>query len=90
MRDHLGNTNQLSREPHKVYRILKFYSPFVLDDFKPHFSIFNPCPGSERTQIVEKLTEMFSGFTQFVVNSICLVIQETDSEQWTIYREYRM
>lgn len=89
LKSHLKDPRQYNKEePHKAHRILKFYSPFVLGDFRPHFSLLNPYTGNNRQELVGKLKSLFKGFTEFEVNSICLLVQPDEGESWTIYKEF--
>ena len=88
LRSYLNNPDKYAQEPHNILRTLKFYSPFVFSDFKPHFSLFNPYTGSDRDSLVANLTELFDEFTEFTINSICLMVQRDPQESWSIYREF--
>jgi hypothetical protein len=84
---YLKAPEQYKTEPHKADRIKRFYSPFVLSDFYPHFSLLNPYTGGNRQQLVQELEGIFGGFTDFEVNSICIMVQFNEGENWIIYRE---
>jgi hypothetical protein len=85
---YLEKPNQYVNEPHKASRIRKFYSPFILGDFAPHFTLLNSYEGANRTELVQKFERIFSEFTEFTVNSICLLVQYRADENWVIYREF--
>ena len=88
LRRYLNKPDEYANESYKASRILKFYSPFVFGDFKPHFSLFNPYTGSKRASLIANLQKLFDKFTNFTFNSICLMVQLDDQEKWSIYREF--
>ena len=90
LKDYLDDSEQYSKEPHNAKRILRFYSPFVLSDFFPHFSLLNPYTGSNRRQLQRELQNIFGRFVEFEVKSISLLIQLNEGANWTIYREYQV
>ncbi|MFC1975208.1 hypothetical protein ACFLXQ_02275 [Chloroflexota bacterium] len=85
---YLENPDQYDDELYKASRIRKFYSPFILGDFAPHFTLLNSYEGANRTKLVQKFERIFSEFTEFTVNSICLLVQYRAEENWVIYREF--
>ena len=89
LRRYLEHPNQYINEPHKASRILKFYSPRILGDFYPHFTLLNPYTGTNRTALVRALKQVFDKFTKFTVNSICLLVQYSAEKNWIIYKEFK-
>jgi hypothetical protein len=85
---YLENPAQYDDESHKVSRIRKFYSPFILGDFAPHFTLLNSYEGANRAELAQKFGQIFSQFTEFTVNSVCLLVQYKAEENWVIYREF--
>jgi hypothetical protein len=89
LRRYLEDPNQYANEPHQAARTLKFYSPRILGDYHPHFTLLNPYSGSDRTALVRALKQVFEAFTKFTVNSICLSVQDSAEKNWTIYKEFK-
>jgi hypothetical protein len=89
LRSYLENPEQYSHQPFQARKILKFYYyPSILDDYAPHFTLFNPYTGKNKAMIERELTQLFHQYKQISVNSICLVIQKHDEAQYEIYREF--
>lgn len=75
-------------QPFQAHRIRKFFSPAVLDGYKPHFTVLNPYTGKRGEELAELLLEQFGKFTKIRINSICLMLQVSDDENFQIHREY--
>jgi hypothetical protein len=87
LKSHLKKPEQFA--PHQTQRIVKFYSPFILSDFRPHFSLLNPYTGDSRMKLVGDLESIFKDYKEFRVNTVCLMIQLNEGDNWTIYREFK-
>jgi 2'-5' RNA ligase len=86
---YLENPEQYVDEVYKASRIRKFYSPFILGNFAPHFTLLSSYKGANRRpELVQKFERIFSEFTEFTVNSICLLVQYRTDENWVIYKEF--
>lgn len=68
-------------------KLMKFYSPFVLDTLLPHFTILNPAPYKDEL-LEREVRDTFIKFTHIEVSSLCLVVKEDDSDYWVIHREF--
>lgn len=89
LQSYLENPEQHSQHPHRAQKILKFYYyPWILDEYGPHFTLFNPYTGTNHTTIEQRFTELFHAYQTIHVNSICLVIQHDDDAPYEIYREF--
>ena len=75
-------------EDQNYYRIKHFYSPYILDSYRPHFTLFNPFSGNDFATIERELKDKFSAFHKLTVDSVCLVIQPKAGQNWEIYREF--
>jgi hypothetical protein len=75
--------------PSRAQRTRLFYSPFVLDEWVPHYTLLNPYLGGDRDHIVPLLAHMFGGFSPVVIRSLCLMVQMHDGGRWHIHREVR-
>ncbi len=85
-------TKQLNKftEQHHKKKIKLFNAPFVLSDWKPHFTLFNPIPTKNINVLKNTILSLFCEYTQIIVKSVCLVIQENDNEYWQILKEYKL
>lgn len=75
--------------PHLVQQIRLFYSPTVLDNWYPHFTLLNPYTGDEAPLMASRLAHLFTPYEQITVRAVCLLIQKDDEANWHIYREFR-
>lgn len=76
-------------QPHLAQQTRLFYSPTVLDNWYPHFTLLNPYTGGEPVRMASLLAHLFEQYVQFTVHSVCLLIQMDDEADWHIYREFR-
>ena len=86
---YLKDPSQYMEQPYLVHRIRKFYSPMVLDSYSPHFTLLNPYIGKDHYELSRLFSEMFGKFSEIRVDSICLLLQMSEDENWQIYREYK-
>jgi len=83
------NRAQYDGKPYMASRILKFYNyPYVLDDWSPHFTLLNRYDDESLQDIIRFFSEKFSRFKHITVDTINLLIQISDGENWRIYREF--
>lgn len=73
--------------PHRAARIRKFYSPTILDGWRPHFTLLNPYEGGQPERAREKLANRFAEFAELELASVCLLVQDSDDEDWRIHCE---
>lgn len=73
---------------YQQHKIRKFYSPTVLNDYRPHFTLLNPYTGENHDQLEKVLSNIFGGFQNITISTICLLVQRHESEPWQIYREF--
>ena len=74
--------------PHEVQQLRLFYSPKVLSNWYPHFTLFNPYTGGDATLMASCLAHLFAPYEQIIIDTICLVVQADDEDNWHIYREF--
>lgn len=70
------------------HRIMKFYSPYVLDNYLPHFTLLDPYTGQDYQSVEQSFSTMFSDFCCLKLNSICLMIQMREDKNWIIHKEF--
>jgi hypothetical protein len=87
---YLKDPSQYANRPYRAQRILKFYSPTVLDSYAPHFTLLNPYTGQEHDRLAHIFSEMFEPFSRITLDSICLLVQMNKDAKWEIYREFKL
>ena len=75
-------------KPHQGLKVQSFFSPYVLDDYTPHFTVLNPYTGASHERIKDVLAKEFAQFSEIPVTSICLLVQMCESDNWAIHREF--
>jgi hypothetical protein len=75
-------------QPHTVQQIRLFYSPNLLGNWHPHFTLLNPYTGGDVTSMASRLGQLFKFYMQVTVQTVCLLIQRDDEANWEIYREF--
>ncbi|HEY7832692.1 MAG TPA: DUF1045 domain-containing protein [Ktedonobacterales bacterium] len=81
----LGEDNH---PPHRAQLTRLFYSPWVLDNWVPHFTLLNPFRGDEREAVAQALASAFAPFATLTIRSVCLMVQAREDSHWLIYREF--
>jgi hypothetical protein len=89
LRRYVEQPDQYAGEPHLASRVLKFYSPRILGDYHPHFTLLNPYAGTNRAALLRALGQMFEEFVELTLDSICLLVQHSAEENWIIHREFK-
>lgn len=84
-------------EPSDIYKTKRtklFWSPYIFDDFKPHFSVINPYTEQDHAIIQSRLNEwfkvVFHEIQKIQMTSLCLVVQRNQNDYFEIYKEYRL
>jgi len=90
LRRHLEDPSGYGEQPQHAQRILKFYAPFVLDDYAPHFTLMNPYGGKDWASLEHALRQIFEPFSVIHLESICLLVQMETDGMWSIHREFRL
>lgn len=90
LREYLRHPSEYAERPHQAQRIQKFYAPFVLDEYAPHFTLMNPYDGKDRQGLEYALQEIFEPFSELHLESICLLVQMKSDEEWRIHREFSL
>lgn len=90
LQSYLAHPRKHEMPLHRAQQIRLFYSPTVLDNWTPHFTIFNPYTGDEPEQIASMLANIFEPFKRFTMRSICLFLLRDEQSSWQIYREFQL
>lgn len=75
------------------FRIKKFFSPNIFDNFKPHMTLVNPYTSnktSSKKAVANSLAHAFKLPKHIRISSLCLVVQERPSDYFKIYREFKL
>ncbi len=80
-----GNTDTWTRE--MINKTKLFYSPYIFDEFKPHFSLFNPFKEEDREGVLEYLRSLFMEYKTIIVDSLYITIKEDLDQNFKIYKE---
>jgi hypothetical protein len=75
-----------------IQRVKSFLSPYIFDDFVPHFTCLGAFPGSaeERTNVEIRLRETFAGVEMLTINTLALVVQRDGEDHFSIYKEFNL
>jgi hypothetical protein len=80
---------QYAKRPHLAHKVRKFYSPTALDSYAPHFTLLNPYAGDDHDRLACALAKEFAPHVEMTVDSVCLLVQMCEEEEWIVYREFR-
>lgn len=89
----LSKKNILSKNDPNYFRIKKFFSPNIFDNFKPHMTLVNPYvqyKSYSKKAVTKSLANAFEFPKRIRISSLCLVIQETPNDYFKIYREFKL
>jgi hypothetical protein len=73
---------------YQVEQIRQFYSPYILENWHPHFTLLNPYTGNASHRMMRHLADIFAPFATVTVRSICLMAQDGDGTPWHIFKEF--
>jgi len=73
-------------------KLESFYSPYIFDQFKPHFTCIASYdgPAEGRAEIESKLEQLFDDISEVEFNSIAFVVQGQDDKYFRIQREFSL
>ncbi len=82
------NPTAFGEAHHMAQRTQNFFTPYIFDDFMPHFTLLNPYTGDNPTTIREALWEMIGHVREVEVESVCLVRLQDDANRYEIVHEF--
>jgi hypothetical protein len=88
MRRLQDDPNAFDGAPHMAHRTQHFFTPYIFDDFLPHFTLLNPYTGDAPDAIREALIDMVGDVEQVTVESMCLVRLRDDHTHYEIVHEF--
>jgi len=77
------------KQPYRIQRTVKFFSPTIFDSYSPHFTLLRPYAGKGQKRALSRLfSRKFASFKKLTIESICLFIQTDGGQNWRIHREF--
>lgn len=73
----------------EALRRRKFFAPFILDSYTPHFTLLNPYTGTEPDRVRRVFSRIFRRWNELEVSTICLMVQWDRNGPWRIHREFQ-
>lgn len=83
------NSRAFGDAHHMAHRTQNFFTPYIFDDFMPHFTLLNPYTGDSPDTIRDNLLEIVADVEEITVESMCLVRLRDDSDRYEIVHEFR-
>lgn len=79
--------NQLN--PTLAHRVEKYYTPYMLDGWSPHFTLMMPYTGKKKAEMKTALLDLFPA-DPIQVESICMLYREDDETHYRLHREFHL
>lgn len=75
-----------------IQRVKTFYSPYIFDNFVPHFTCLGdfPGPAEERAAIEARLRESFANVDTLTIDKVALVVQRDGEDRFSILKEFSL
>lgn len=74
-------------DPVLAKRVERYYTPYMLDGWSPHFTLMMPYRGSDPNAMRAALTELFPP-EPVTVESISLLVRDDDETHYRFHREF--
>lgn len=74
-------------DPTLMHRVDKYYTPYMLDGWTPHFTLMMPYLGEKKAKMKSALIDLFPA-DPIQVESICLLYRKDDETHYRLHREY--
>lgn len=74
-------------DPVQAHRVRRYYTPYMLDGWRPHFSLMYPYAGDDPIAMRAALTKLFPP-EPLQVESICLCVRGDDETYYRLHREF--
>jgi len=92
----MGCIAQPDRDPNQErarLMIKHYHAPYILQHYRPHFSLLSAVQENEKEQIFKKIEQFYDQYnleSRIRIDSIA-VMQRTDSNSpWRIFKEYQL
>jgi hypothetical protein len=89
----LAQPNRDSDRKRAKLMIERYHAPYILQRFKPHFSLLSDVPADKKEQIyqdVKKLYEKYITEPSIEISSIAIMFRPISTEPWRILNEYNL
>ena len=73
--------------PVNIHRVRKYYTPYMLDGWTPHFTLMMPYTGKQPDAMRAALLDLFDD-QPVKVESICLLVRQDDETHYRLHREF--
>ena len=73
---------------HIQHRLTQYYYPHILDDFYPHFTLFNPLPVDDIEPVREGVMATVPKPEPLTVDTLCLLVRPDGEPHYRIHREF--
>jgi hypothetical protein len=70
-----------------LHRVRKYYTPYMLDGWTPHFTLMMPYKGTQPEAVRVALLDLFDN-EPIKVESICLLVRQDGETHYRLYREF--
>jgi hypothetical protein len=74
-------------DPVNALRVKKYYTPYMLDGWMPHFTLMMPYTGTQAEAMRMTLLNLFSD-QPIQVEGICLLVRGDNETHYHLHREY--
>ncbi|MCK5884487.1 MAG: DUF1045 domain-containing protein [Bacteriovoracaceae bacterium] len=87
---HIKKNDPDQYSAHEGKRIDLFHTYHGLENFRPHFSLLNPCPKENREDLVATINGLFRPFENkvFEVNKLALLVQDEADSPFYIVKTF--
>jgi hypothetical protein len=85
--------NRNSSPERSQQMINRYNAPYILQEFKPHFTLMPHAPTTEHDSLLAKLTEKFKAQVksdEIRVDKLALMVKKPGSEYWQIEKEFKL
>lgn len=76
-------------DPVQAHRVRQYYTPYMLDGWRPHFSLMYPYTGTMPAAMRDALIALFPA-EPLRVESICLCVRDDHETHYKLHREFHL
>lgn len=73
---------------HGQHRLTQYYYEYILDDFYPHFTLFNPLPVADIEPVRAAVMATVPEPQPLTVDTLCLLVRPDGDTHYRIHREF--
>ena len=73
---------------HRAKRLTQYYYAPILDDFYPHFTLFNPLPTDDHDGVRRNVMAAVPPPSPMTIGSLCLLVRRDGETHYRIHREF--